>query len=113
MHELGLCDALLRMVKDVCVREELSHVEKITLEIGELSGVVPHYMTDCWAAVTDGTDFQDTAMEIETVPGTARCLDCEQEFRIDLNSMRCPFCRGEKLMPLTGRDMTLKEILAS
>ncbi len=113
MHELGLCDALLRMVKDVAVKEELTSVQKITLEIGELSGVVPAYMSDCWTAVTDGTDYEETELVIETVPGIARCLDCEEEFRIDLNSMRCPFCKSDKLMPISGNDMTLREIEAS
>lgn len=113
MHELGLCDALLRMVRDIAVQEELTQVQKLTLEIGELSGVVPAYMSDCWTAVVDGTEFQATELVIETTPGVARCLDCEQEFRIDLRSMRCPFCRSEKLMPISGNDMTLKEIEAS
>lgn len=113
MHELGLCDALLRMVKDISVKEELTSVEKITLEIGELSGVVPAYMSDCWVAVTDNTPYQQTELVIETVPGIARCLDCEKDFRIDLQSMRCPFCRSDKLMPISGQDMTLKEIEAS
>ena len=113
MHELGLCDALLRMVREISEKEELTRVEKITLEIGELSGVVPAYMADCWTAVVDGTEFQETELLIETAPGVARCLDCEQEFRIDLRTMRCPFCRSEKLMPLSGNDMTLKEIEAS
>ena len=27
--------------------------------------------------------------------------------------LRCPNCGGEKLTPLTGRDLTLKEILAT
>ena len=30
----------------------------------------------------------------------------------DLNDLKCPKCRGNKLIPLTGRDLTLKEILA-
>lgn len=113
MHELGLCDALLRMVKDISVKEELTQVQSITLEIGELSGVVPAYMSDCWTAVVDGTPFKNTALHIETVPGVARCLDCEEEFRIDMKSLRCPFCQSDKLMPISGNDMTLKEIEAS
>ena len=78
MHELGLTDALLRMVRDVAEKEQLTHVEKITLEIGELSGVVPRYMSDCWTAVVDGTEYQDTALVIETVPGIASCMDCDE-----------------------------------
>lgn len=113
MHELGLCDALLRMLRKIVQDEELTAVSRITLEIGELSGVLPHFMIDCWQAVIDGTEFQDTEMVIESIPGTARCLDCEAEFRVDVNKLRCPFCRGDKLMPLTGNDMTLKEVEAS
>ena len=112
MHELGLCDALLRMVKKIVAEEELEHVSKITLEVGDLSGVLPHYMLDCWQAVIDGTDYADTELVCETVPGTARCLDCEVEFRADVNNLRCPFCNGNKLMPLTGTDMTIREIEA-
>ncbi len=112
MHELGLTDALLRMVRNIAKKEELTHVESVTLEIGELSGVVPHYMTDCWTAVTDGTEYADTKLIIETVPGIASCMDCDEEFRIDLNSMRCPFCGSHNLTPVSGRDMTVKEIEA-
>ncbi len=112
MHELGLTDALLRTIKDIVRKEELTHVDSVTLEIGELSGVVPAYMTDCWAAVIDGTEFADTKLVIEPIPGIASCMDCDGEFRIDVNSFRCPFCGSHKLTPVSGRDMTLKEIAA-
>ena len=69
MHELGICDALLKMVRNIAEEEELE--------------------------------------------GTARCMDCGEEFAADINRLRCPGCGGEKLVPLTGRDLTLKEILAS
>ena len=112
MHELGLTDALLRTVRDIAKKEELTHVEKITLEIGELSGVVPRYMYDCWQAVIDGTEYADTELVIETVPGIASCMDCDGEFRIDVNDLRCPFCGSHNLTPVSGRDMTVKEIAA-
>ena len=97
MHELGICDALLKMVDNVAKDEELECVKKVTVEVGTLSGVIPAYLADCWTAVTDGT---------------ARCLDCGAEFTAELEQLRCPNCGGEKLTPLTGRDLTLKEIEA-
>ena len=112
MHELGLCDALLRTVRDIAKKEELTHVESVTLELGELSGVVPRYMADCWEAVIDGTEYAGTKLVIETVPGIASCMDCDREFRIDMESMRCPFCGSHSLTPVSGREMTLKEIKA-
>ena len=112
MHELGICDALLKMVRGIMKDEELERIDRITVEVGSLSGVVPKYMADCWVAVTDGNELQETEFVIEELAGTAKCLDCGVEFTADLNDLSCPSCRGKKLLPLTGRDLTLKEILA-
>ena len=111
MHELGICDALLKMVRNVAKDEGLTEISRITVEVGSLSGVVPAYMRDCWVAVTDGTELADTEFVVEELQGTARCLDCGEEFPSDVNRLRCPACGGAKLTPLTGRDLTLKEIL--
>lgn len=110
MHELGLCDAMLKMVRGIAKEDALEGVESITVEVGTLSGVIPRFLTDCWEAVIDGTEFADTKLFVETVDGTARCLDCGAEFIADLEKLICPVCSGRKLTPLTGRDMTIKEI---
>ena len=112
MHELGICDALLKMVRNIAKEEELERIDRITVEVGSLSGVVTAYMADCWEAVTDGTELEGVEFVIEELKGTARCLDCGVEFPADVDHMRCPKCLGDKLTPLTGRDLTLKEILA-
>ena len=113
MHELGICDALLKMVRNIAAEESLEEITRITVEVGSLSGVVPAYMSDCWEAVTDGTELAEVEFVVEELEGTARCLDCGEEFPADSNRLRCPKCGGEKLTPLTGRDLTLKEILAT
>ena len=113
MHELGICDALLKMVRNIAEKEALEEISRITVEVGSLSGVVPAYMSDCWEAVTDGTELQDVEFVVEELEGTARCMDCGEEFSADVNRLRCPHCGGERLTPLTGRDLTLKEILAT
>ena len=112
MHELGICDALLRMVRGIARDEELETIRRITVEVGSLSGVVPAYMSDCWEAVTDGTELEGVEFVVEELEGTARCMDCGEEFPADVNRLRCPNCSSEKLTPLTGRDLTLKVILA-
>ena len=113
MHELGICDALLKMVDKIAKDEQLEGISKITVEVGTLSGVVPRYLEDCWVAVTDGTPYDGTAFAVEVLEGTARCLDCGTEFAAGINDrLICPHCGGDKLMPVSGRDLTLKEIEA-
>lgn len=112
MHELGICDAMLKMVRNIIVEEQLEGVSSITVEVGSLSGVVPHFMTDCWEAVTDGTELEGCEMIVETLEGEAACLDCGAQFVADLDNLRCPDCGGNKLTPISGRELTIKEILA-
>ena len=114
MHELGICDALLKMVDRIAKDEQLEEIQKITVEVGTLSGVVPKYLEDCWEAVTDGTLYADTQFVVEVLEGKARCLDCGWEFAAGINDrLICPHCGGDKLVPLSGRDLTLKEIEAT
>jgi len=112
MHELGICDAILKTVDGIAKEEELLCVRKVTLEVGMLSGVVPRFLEDCWQAVIDGTPYQDTELAIETINGLARCEDCGHEFSADLEKLYCPRCAGTRLTPLTGTDLTIKEIEA-
>ena len=112
MHELGICDALLKMVDGVVKDEKLEGVTKITVEVGMLSGVMPAFLSDCWVAVSDGTAYADTEFVVESIPGTAECLDCGAVFEADLEKLVCPECSGHKLNPLTGRELTIKEIEA-
>ena len=112
MHELGICDAMLKMVRGVMEDEDLEGINKITVEVGNLSGVIPHYLEDCWIAVTDGTELEGSILVAEGLIGKAKCLDCGSEFDADLNDLKCPECRSDKITPLSGRDLTIKEIEA-
>ena len=40
MHELALCDAMLKMVRDISREQALEGVRSITVRVGTLSGVV-------------------------------------------------------------------------
>ena len=111
MHELGICDALLKMLRNVAEEEKLQNVQSITVEVGTLSGVVPRFLSDCWQAVIDGTEFDAVDMIVETVEGEAQCIECGERFVADLERLRCPNCGGNKLTPVSGTDLTLKEIL--
>lgn len=112
MHELGLCDAMLKMIDKILLDEEpcTCRVRRVVLEIGELSGVVGHFMEESWKAVTDRTAYADAQLEIRTEPGYAGCLDCGAHFRPVQTGFRCPECGGGKLKPVSGTDMTILSI---
>ena len=48
MHELGIIVHITKTLQNVAKENNLSEIGSVTLEIGEVSTIVPDYMTDCW-----------------------------------------------------------------
>lgn len=114
MHEVGIISAMLRQIDRIMQQEQLTKVEKIVIEVGELSGVIPHYMEECYPAAVYKTKFADTKLEMITIPGIVRCERCGREFNGYQYDLCCPGCGSrERLTPLSGRELVLKEIVGS
>lgn len=112
MHEVGIISSMLKTLERVMAEEGLTHVEKIVLEVGELSGIVPHYMEVCFPAAIYKTPFEDLKMEMQVVAGQIRCMNCQQEFRVKFEKLKCPVCGSQKLKPVSGTGFMIKEIHA-
>ena len=113
MHELGIISSMVKTIEQIVQEQGLTQVQKLVLEVGELSGVVPRYMEECYPAAVYKTFMQDTVLELETVPGIVRCRTCGREFNAMQQDFRCPQCGGENLEILSGNDVIIKEILCT
>ncbi|MDO5328863.1 MAG: hydrogenase maturation nickel metallochaperone HypA [Coriobacteriia bacterium] len=111
MHEVGVITSILHTVEDIMKDENLTTVETIVLDVGELSGVVPHFMEECFPAATYKTRFENTKLEMNVIPGNVRCDSCGEEFNAYACDLKCPKCgEDKKHTPLTGRELIIKEI---
>ena len=48
MHELGIVNYVVKKVEELAEENELVKVESVTLEFGEVSGIVPSYLVKYW-----------------------------------------------------------------
>lgn len=112
MHELGIVYNIVKTVEGIVEQNQLSQVDKIVLQIGELSTVVPKYIEACFPAAVDGTLMEETQLEIEILPGNGRCKHCEQVFNIIENQGACPHCKEREWELLCGKEFLIKEIVA-
>ena len=48
MHELGVIFYVVRDVKKVEEENNVKKVSAVTLEIGEVTGIIHDYLIDCW-----------------------------------------------------------------
>lgn len=111
MHELGILSSLVNTIKGIMLKEGLTEVEKIIIEIGELSGIVPRYIEQCYPAAVYNTFMEKTVLELVVVEGIVTCRHCGRIFNAVVNDLRCPDCNGQDLEILKGNDMIVKEII--
>lgn len=112
MHELGLIYQMVKTVDNVVAENHLSEVDKIVLQVGEMTDVVPNFLTEAWQVAKESTAYPNAKLELEIIKGTAKCLDCNFESEVKDFDLTCPKCNSPKLKLISGREFEIKEILA-
>ncbi len=112
MHELSVCFEVVRTLEELVVENGLTEVQSVTLEIGELSSMIPKYMEECFPAAVDGTMFENTKLEIEVIPGLGRCNSCSHMYQLLPVNGVCPECGAKDFSVISGEAFNIKEILA-
>jgi hydrogenase nickel incorporation protein HypA/HybF len=110
MHELSLCQSIVRIVERARGGRP---VESVQVQVGQLRQVVPETLISCWGMLTDSTDLQGSRLEIEHLPVEVQCSDCQQRTTIagfpvltcgSCGSLRTTVVRGEELL-VTSLDL--------
>lgn len=113
MHELGIVFYIIRDVKEVAEANDVRRVESVTLELGEVSAVIPHYLEDCWNWAVKREPIMDGAkLKVETIPAVTWCDDCKNEYPTVEHGKICPYCGSEHTWLKTGNEVSIKEIEA-
>ena len=48
MHELGVTFHIMDHLEKVAEENKVTHIRKVTLELGEVSTVIESYLQNCW-----------------------------------------------------------------
>lgn len=112
MHELGILYHVVQTLDDIKISENLTVIESITLEVGELSGVVPSYLEECWPAAIYKTAYAEVQLIIEEVEGVVNCNACHRNYNLMKANAVCPHCGEEHSTLVCGDEFNIKEISA-
>lgn len=111
MHELGIVFHIIRSVEGVARENNLRRVSSVTLELGEVSGVIPSYLTDCWDWACAKNDLMRGAeLVVEEVPAVTYCEACDSTYGTVEHGRVCPHCGSERTYLIQGDETTIKEI---
>ena len=109
MHELGIVFHMIKTVERIAEENVLTSVSSVTLELGEVSGVVPHELTSCWNwAVAQTEVLKGAVLRIETIPAVTLCENCTHTYPDrPAGGASCPPCGQERnLFPGQKRDQS-------
>ncbi len=111
MHELGIVFYIIRDVKETAEENHVDHVSAVVMDIGEVSTIVPEYLTDCWKwAVSKEPMLTGCQLKINIIPAVTRCEDCGAEYETVRYGKTCPSCNSANTYLLRGNEVEIKEI---
>ena len=113
MHELGIVFHIIKSVEEIGAQNELTKVASVTLEIGEVSGIVPEYLTDCWKwAVKKSKLLDGSELRVEQIDAVTYCEACGRTYPTVQYAKICPHCGSDKTYLVSGQEVNIKEIEA-
>ncbi len=111
MHELGVVFYIADSVEKIAKENGVDHVRRVTLELGEVSTVIPDYLIDVWKWNSKKSElFKDCALTIERISAVTFCTDCQKNYSTVEHGKICPFCGSENTYLVTGNELMIKEI---
>ena len=113
MYELGTIHYVIDTVEKLAVENNLTKVGSVTLEVGEVSGIIPRFLTDYWEYAKKKTTYlQEAELKIETIHAVTYCQNCGGTYSTVEFDKICPHCKSDNTFLLTGNEYVIKEIEA-
>lgn len=113
MHELGMVFSIIDTIEQVGAENSLTKVTEVTLEVGEVSGIVPQFLTECWGwSVKKSPLLDGSELKIEIIPAVTYCEDCGKTYPTVEFAKVCPHCHSEKTYLAVGNELNIKDITA-
>lgn len=113
MHELSIVTYVMKQVEQIAAENQITKINSVTLEFGEVSGIVTDYLVDCWNWYAKKTPLIEGAKLLcETIPAVTWCDGCKKTYPTVQYGKTCPYCGSGETWLQQGNEMNLKEIEA-
>lgn len=106
MHELAVTESVISAVSE---KVGDRRVQRVTLVVGRLSGVVADSVHFYFDLCSEGTPLEGAKLEIIDVPGRASCRECGSEVEL-VDMIALCTCGSADLEILGGEELTIKQV---
>ncbi len=110
MHEISLCEGVLRVIEEQAAVQNYHKVKTVWLEVGALAGVELDALRFGFEVVMKASIAEDARLEIIDQPGQAWCSQCMKNVTIRQRFDACPECGAYQLQVNGGEALRIKEL---
>ena len=111
MHELGIVMQVVDEVEKVAQDNQVSKVISLTLEVGEVSSIVPDLFRDCFEWAKKRTEhLKECELDLIVLEAVTYCQSCGATYSTTKYGKTCPHCSSTNTYLITGQEVTIKEI---
>lgn len=109
MHEMSIAEGIFNIAMNLANENQCTKINRITLKIGEMSGVEVEALNLSFEVLTRQTIAEDSELIINKVPIVGECNKCHKEFQIEHYNFFCPECEGILILK-SGRELQVESI---
>lgn len=113
MHELGVVFSMIEVLKETAEEQGLSRIYKVSVDLGEVSGVVTDFFQDAWQWASGKDDLiRGAELEVNTVEAVTVCNACGRTYGTVEHGRICPYCGSPDTELLRGRELLIRSVEA-
>lgn len=113
MHEMGIVLHLAKTLEQTAKEQNIIKISHVTLEVGEVSGIMTDYFSDCWDYFKGRHPLlKDSTLEVVTTPAMTYCDSCKKTYPTVKYGRTCPYCGSGETWLLYGNECVIKDITA-
>jgi len=88
-------------------------IDRLTMNIGELSGVVTEALEFAFEVLVQDTIAENAELEIKTISVVCHCKKCDRTFQPEAYIYQCPNCKQISSDVISGRELELASLVIS
>jgi len=110
MHEYSITESVLNLALEKANEADASKITRISLIVGELSGVVGECVRFYFEHISKNTIADGAELVFEMKPTQLRCNKCDAVFSPNDGDWNCPECRETGIEIISGRECYMESI---
>ena len=110
MHELSVCQALVRQLRDIAREQHAIRITRVIVQIGPLSGVEPELLRHAYPIASAGSPAADATLVLEPLPIRVHCENCGADSDASANRLLCGVCGDYRTRLISGDELLLASV---